>query len=133
LRQLLRQLCKRAVQSKLTGVTCNLIQLILLADQCFQMESLVTFRFIASLWTTRCIFCCTFHSNSAYGDKVSTKWQAETRIESKRLVRFIGLWQWFIYSHNSGHSPSSCLLFKTQRFEDYPISVFRWNLLRWAQ
>jgi hypothetical protein len=27
----------------------------------------------------------------------------------------VGLWRWFIYNyHNSGHYPSSCLLFKTQ-------------------
>jgi hypothetical protein len=45
------------------------------------------------------------------------------------------LWWWYINitNHNSRNFPSSCLLIKTQRFGDWILSVFRWNLLRWAQ
>jgi hypothetical protein len=35
--------------------------------------------------------------------------------------------------HNSGHYPSSCLIFRTQRSVYWIVSVFMWNLLRWAQ
>jgi hypothetical protein len=74
--------------------------------------------------------------------------------------RFIGLWRWYICTHTecsrrnvphfgrvflmvciqytriyhkSGQYSSSRLLFKTRRFGDWIVFVFRWNLFSWAR